>query len=345
MGAGGPAVRGSIALCIGLGACTAASVKDSAPFAEDSLTVVTFNTGTSEGIVGGETGADGYGPEQAALSDTWYGDGLAWLPAVEATRAFLAEVEPDVIGFQEIFWTGECTSIPEQAHAGFVCSDPTFIETTVAQAVLDEGYQVACHPGKPDKCVGVHPRMGRVQGCEDALCLDGLDGYPIEGCGSGARVARARIVDPSDASRVRLTVVHVHGSSGLTPDDQACRTAQVAQVTTDLGDGAPALDPSGPTIVLGDLNTDPGRFTAADTSAEAWAQATAADNPLGLRFVSDVGADAPRSYQGLADIDHVMATHHTGRCDATLLQPDAPHPVYAPAYFDHRPVVCTLEPQ
>lgn len=314
---------------------------------EDTLLVVTFNTGTSEGVVDSEAGDDGYGTAQAALSDTWYGDGLAWRPAVEATRSWFDRFSPDLVVFQEIFWTGECAAIPEEAHEGFVCADWTEGAPTVAEAVLGPDYQVACHPGKPDKCAAVHTRVGTFEGCEGSFCLEGLRGATVEGCGSGARIGTGTVVDEAGVPVLQLT--NIHGSSGLSSYDQACRVAQIAQVFDAMGEGPPAVDPALPDIVMGDLNTDPHRFAAADTSATEWATRVPLDPSVsrdhGLYFVSPVGEDAPGSYAGVADIDHVLSDAWSGACDRTLLDGTAPNPVYAPAYFDHRPVVCELRPR
>ena len=93
-------------------ACTGGPVDSAAPAA--TLTAVTFNTGTSEGMGHDAEPDDGYTGEHAEISDTWYGDGLAWLPAVAATEAFFTQVEADVVGFQEIHWSEECADIPEE---------------------------------------------------------------------------------------------------------------------------------------------------------------------------------------------------------------------------------------
>jgi hypothetical protein len=313
------------------------------PADDNRLLVVTFNTGTSEGVVQGADGEDGYGLVQAALSDEWYGDGLAWSPAVEATRSWFSRFSPDLVVFQEIFWSDVCADIPEDARAGFTCESWTEGDPTVARAILGSEYQVACHPGKPDKCAAVHERVGTFDGCDDAFCLEGLRGATVDGCGSGARVGTGTIV--RDGEPV-LQLTNIHGSSGASSDDQDCRVAQIAQVFDAMGDGPPAVSPDLPDIVMGDLNTDPYRFADFDDSARAWAERVPIDGSPGadhdLAFISVVGEDSVGSYGGVADIDHVFSDTYTGACDLTLLAPDADHPVYVPAYFDHRPVVCEL---
>lgn len=298
--------------------------------AREPLVVVTFNTGTSEGM-DVEADADGYGSAQAAWSDAYYGDGLAWTAAIDSTRAWFDAVQPDLVAFQEIFWTGDCASVPEEARAGFACEGWQEGDPTVAQRVLGEGYQVACHPGKPDKCLAIKTARGRFEGCAEALCLDGLAGYPVEGCGSGARVARAVVPE------LGLTVVGVHGSSGLEQADQDCRVRQVDQVFVDLGDGRPGAD-GAQNIVLGDLNTDPYRFLGFDDSAARWSEEVGEGLPF--QWVSAVGPDAPGSYGGVADIDHVASDGWAGDCWYGGL--DGQPAPYDGVLFDHRPVVCTI---
>ncbi len=136
---------------------------------------------------------DGYSAELAAYSDKYYGDGLAWLPAVEASTDFFAQLRPDLVTFQEIFWSENCADIPSEAWTDFVCSQWWEGEPTVAQRVLGDGRQVACHPGKPDKCAAVNEDFGTFSGCDGGFCLEGLEGYELDGCGSGARVARGTV--------------------------------------------------------------------------------------------------------------------------------------------------------
>ncbi len=290
-----------------------------------AVRAVTFNTGTSEGMGHDDPPDDGYTEAHAATSDTWYGDGLAWLPAVEATRAWLAEVQPDVIGFQEIFHAPECADIPAEHHPDFVCETWTEGDPTVAESVLGDGYQVACHPGHTDKCLGVRTAFATLD--------DALDGFATDGCGNGARVARGTLT-LADGSA--LTVVNVHGTSGFSSDDEACRVAQVEQVFLDLGDGEPAAS-GARNLVLGDLNTDPGRFTGTDDSAARWNDFVGEDQDFA--WLTEVGPDAPGSYGGLADIDHVASDAFAGDCWIAGVT-EGRADVQEARYFDHNPVVC-----
>ena len=305
-----------------------------APEPADAIVAVTFNTGTTEGLGHDDGPDDGYTSELAARSDAYYGDGLAWVPAVEATRDFFAELSPDIVVFQEIFWSGDCAQIPEEERAGFVCEDWTEGDPTVAQVVLGEDFQVMCHPGKPDKCAAVNRRFGSFRGCDEDLCLEGMEGFEVEGCGSGARVARA-VIDTAEGGS--LTLSSVHGSSGLSSEDIACRVAQVEQVFVDLGDGEPAAS-GDRNLVMGDLNTDPGRMADYDDSAARWTDFVGGEAPFW--FVTELGPDAPGSYGGLIDIDHVISDTWDGSCQYPGLEGTAP--VIEATYFDHVPVVCTI---
>ena len=271
--------------------------------------MATFNTGlgSAEGDV-------------LETSDTWYGNGLAWLPALEAAQQWAAETRPDLVVFQEVFDPAECDGIPVEAHAGFVCEDWREGDPHVALQVLGPGYSLSCHPGNSDKCLAIRDDFGS---------FDAAWGSPVAGCGSGARVARVHVEGPAGP----LTLVNVHGSSGLDSDSIACRVQQVEQVFVDLGDGEPAIDGEA-NLVMGDLNTDPGRMADGDDSAARWNDFVGGQGPRAWH--TEVGGDAPGSYGGLADIDHVASDAFVGACEV------APKPHEA---FDHRPVSCALEPR
>ena len=272
------------------------------------LVVVTFNTGTTEGMAH-DDGDDGYTSEHAEISDTWYGDGLAWLEAIDAVSAFFDDNPPDIVAFQEIFDPAECADIPPEFHAEFVCSEWSAGDPTVAEQVLGDDYVVQCFPGNSDKCLAVHRRHGD---------LGPLIGEGVDGCGSGARVARGQVDG--------LTIVGVHGSSGFSSEEMDCRVQQVEQAFDGLEANA---------LVLGDFNTDPGRQAETDPSAQAWVDHVV--DPW--HFVSPVGPDAPGSYAGLADIDHVVADTLEGDCWHAGIDTDA---VLDATYFDHLPVVCSV---
>ena len=301
------------------------------------VVAVTFNTGTTTGLGHDAPPEDGYGGEEAALSDAYYGDGLAWQAVADDARAFFASVDADVVTFQEIFYSGDCPAIPADARAGFVCETWQPGDPTVAQVILGEGWQVVCNLGKNDKCAAVRRSFGSFRGCDADLCLDGLEGAEIAGCGSGSRIGRG-VVDLADGGS--FTLVNVHGSSGLTQEDQDCRVAQFSAVFEDLGlgDGEPAANGER-NLIMGDLNTDPGRNADFDESAQKWNEHVGEGK--GFHFISAVGPDAPKSYGGFFDIDHVVSDAFEGSCWHAGIG-DRP-PVSDVIYFDHKPVVCVLD--
>jgi len=303
------------------------------------IVVVTFNTGTTEGLPHDGEPDDGYSSADAAVSDEWYGDGLAWEVAVDAAATFFSEVSPDVVVFQEIFWSGECADVPAEHHAGFICEGWAEGDPTVAQVILGGDYQVMCHPGKPDKCAAVHSRLGTFRGCDGAFCLEGMEGYTVEGCGSGARVGRG-VIDTVDEAIGPITLVNIHGSSGLSGEDEDCRLAQLEQAFVDLGDGEPGASGER-NLVMGDLNTDPGRWADFDASAARWNDFVGEGLPFAPH--TELGEDAPGSYGGLADIDHVASDAWTGGCWHPGL--DDTEAVLDAVYFDHRPAICELTPR
>lgn len=315
---------------------------DSAPDVPTPLSfvAVTYNTGTTEGMGVDDPPPGGYSTAHALISDEWYGDGLAWLPAVDAAREFFAEVDPDVVVFQEIFYSALCADIPPEAREDFICETWQAGDPTVAQLILDNGnhdWQVMCHLGKDDKCAAVNRRFGSFRGCDEDFCLEGLDGAKVEGCGKGSRIGRGLIDLVAGGT---LTLVNVHGTSGLTAEDAACRVKQVEQVFLDLGlgDGEPAAN-GARNLVMGDFNTDPGRLWPVDPSAARWNDFVGDDEAF--HFITAVGEDARPTY-AVANIDHVVSDALIGSC----VHPGATEgtePVIDVGYFDHKPAVCALE--
>jgi hypothetical protein len=303
--------------------------------AANSFVVMTFNTGTTLPLRHDEPPEDGYTSREAQISDKWYGNGLAWSSAVEAVRDFMKKADPDIVSFQEMFYCDHCAPIPAQARMGFVCENWSEGDPTVASVVLGDDYQIAYHPGKPNKCLAVHRRFGTIRGYNRDAAANWLEGAPVKGCGSGARVARA-IVDRVNGES--LTVVSIHGTSGMKPADQACRVRQVERVFVDFGDGAPGANGK-QNIILGDFNTDPGRAAAIDASAVRWNDFVGEGKAF--HFISKVGANAPRAYQKFADIDHVVSDVYHGSCSYPGVDKGSP-PVFDGTYFDHVPVVCTI---
>jgi endonuclease/exonuclease/phosphatase family metal-dependent hydrolase len=300
------------------------------------LVALTFNTGTSERMGHDQPPDDGYTSSHAKTSDLYYGDGLAWTRAVDATRAWLARVRPDVVAFQEVFYSEECASIPAAAKKDFICETWNKGDPTVARLVLGAGYQVACHKGKPDKCAAVKKSLGTFAGCAGDFCLEGLDGYPIEGCGKGSRIGRGVINLVGGGT---ITLVSVHASSGIDSATIQCRQKQFDQIFDDLGDGKPAASGTR-NLIMGDFNTDPGRLAQLDASAARINTYVGAGKKF--HFVSPVGLQARPTYAGLLNIDHVISDRFEGSCWSAGVTAGKP-PVIQATYFDHKPLVCTIK--
>lgn len=294
---------------------------------------VTFNTGT-----GGAAPAEdnyGYNELQAGWCDDHYGNGLSWKPFVEMTRQWFAQVDPDVIVFQEIFYSGECPLVPEEAWVGFVCEDWNAGDPTVMQLLLPESYQLMCNPEKPDKCAAVHQRFGTFEGCDQAFCLEGMAGQKVEGCGSGVRIGKAVINLVGGSS---VTLINVHGSSGFTEEDAHCRKKQFDQIFVDAGDGQPLANGEY-NLIMGDFNTDPVIMAQSDVSAARILDFVGDNKPF--HFVTEIGFDAPATY-GVMNIDHVISDRFTGSCRHPGITPDVT-PVMDAFFFDHIPAVCDLQ--
>ncbi|MGE0327960.1 MAG: hypothetical protein AB7S68_36955 [Polyangiaceae bacterium] len=311
------------------------------------LRAMTFNTGTTGGLAHDKPPDDGYTSLEAALSDMYYGDGLAWGSVVDDTQAFLADLngDPDtaidIIAFQEIFYSGECENVPDEAKRGFVCETWQPGDPSVAQMILGAGYRVACNIEKRDKCIAVRKDFAAIRGCDQDLCLDSLAGARVPDCGGGSRVGRAEL-DLVDGGE--LTVVLVHGSSGIEQKDQDCRVQQFQQVFEQLDPNIDAVK-SPPAangvrnLVLGDLNTDPGRNFDFDESAAYFA---AHADGTQFHFVTDVGPEATPTYGGLFNIDHIVSDYYDGSCITAGVSEGVPG-VTSTVYFDHKPVYCDLE--
>jgi hypothetical protein len=262
--------------------------------------VVTFNTG-STGPTGTLSGQE-WTSDLKTIGDDYYGNGLAWKPAVETTRLWLAEVDPDVIVFQEIFGTGDCSDIPTAEREHFVCEDWQPGEDTVVQVVLGQGYQVMCQVGYNDKCGAVKLDFGTFRECDSDFCLEGMAGARVQDCGHGSRVGRGTIDLVAGGT---LTLVNFHGSSGVTTKDQECRVLQLNQVFVDLGtgDGQPAAN--------GERNLVMGDFNGRSISSARWARTPSPPTPRCSTSTTS-SATSPRAPAGW------LASPRTARtCSAT----------------------------
>lgn len=311
-------------LGLGLPGCSAEAepAPDNSPFS-----VVSWNVGTVGGP-GTDPAEYGFGKDQRTWSDSLYGNGLAFLPAIEDVRRWLWPQKPDIVALQEVFDPEACADIPHEARVGFVCASWQPGDTTVAQRVVPAGYTVACHPGKPDKCIAVRDGFARIDGCSGPLCRDAGTGFSIPGCGKGARAAHFVLRRPGGNV---LHVRHIHGNSGLATSDKDCRKALFQLALSDLEPGAH--------LVLGDFNTDPVRFAGIDPSADALAALAGPGQPL--QFLTETAESSAPTYGGIVSIDHVLAVGLQGSCAHPGISPGWPAATEV-GWFDHRPVVCRI---
>lgn len=293
------------------------------------LTVVSANIGTTTGLDHDGDVDDGYTSEEAAIADALYGNGLSWRPAEEAFAAWLQGVRPDVVGLQEGFYDPDCDEIEVDEHLDFICRERD--GSLQVRRLVGEGYQVAIAPGQTDNALAVRREVGAFVGCDEDVCA--LTGFETPGdCGRGARIARGELALVGGEV---LTVVLVHGTSGVGSDDEACRVSQVEQVFVDHGDGRPAVGER--SLVLGDLNTDPAAFAGADPSADRWSDFVGE----GRDFRWHTELDGPPTYAGLVRIDHVASDAFDGGCVHPGVTPGE-EAVWDTVYWDHVPVVCAL---
>lgn len=303
--------------------------RDGSDQGPSTFVAVTFNTGIHPTV-----GVDGFTHQQKEYLDTYYGHSLCWGPAIDQARAFLDSVQPDVVTFQEMFDIEKCQDIPAEARVGFVCENWTPGSATVEELILGPDYQVACNWHKSDKCAAVKKEFGTFKGCSDDYCLDGLYGSTINNCGQGARIGRG-IIELSGGGII--TIVNVHGSSGVSGDDKECREKQVEQVFIDLGDGDPAVNGE-LNLVLGDFNTDPRSPSALalDSSARRWADFVGSDKAF--NFINEY----VKTYENLFCIDNVVSNVLSGTCWYPGFSQG--HPAISPeGFFDHTPTVCTID--
>lgn len=319
----------TLLLSLGLSACGSGGTSGGgAPGGLIEARVMTFNTGIPNCS---ESPDAAYTCEDAEVAGEWYGTGLSHRSLFPDTRAFFDAVKPDVVGFQELFHAEDCPEIPVEFHAGFICEGWRPGDATVVQLILGEDYQIACHPGRSDKCLAVRKEFGRIRGCAGDFCLDHLQSGRTQGCGGGTRIARG-VIDLANGGE--LVAVNIHGTSGITQADQECRVTQFQQVFVDIQDGSGVPAATGTHIVvLGDLNTDPGRFFLNDPSAATWREFVGSGRPF--RQISDAGPLVTPTYLGLVNIDHVAGNVFAGECftgEPTEIES-----------FDHRPIVCDVK--
>lgn len=296
---------------------------------------ITYNVGTNEGLNHDGDPFDGYTQAEAAISDDWYGNGLAWLPAIQAATSFFALHQPEVVAFQEIFYSPDCATIPTAYHVGFECETWQPGDPILVERVLGPNYQIACNLGKPDKCLAVRNDFGHFAGCSGTLCLDGLDGVNIPGCGGGSRIGRGTVQLTSGGT---LTLVSVHGTSGIADADRDCRVAQFAQIFEDF-DGEPAAN-GFVNLIMGDFNVDPARWIGFDPSANLLNLHAPYLGGGDFDYVSGVGPSEIPTYLGYFNLDRQISDALSGSCTAPGV--GGVPPVLATTYFDHTPILCSV---
>ena len=122
------------------------------------------------------------------------------------------------------------------------------------------------------------------------------------------------------------------------PVDDAATDARAAAAVHDLCAGEPAANGER-NVILGDLNTDPGRTFDFDESAALWNEHVG--DGKRFHFLTDVGPDATPT-SALFNIDHAVSDVFDGSCWHAGVTPGKAA-VSEIVYFDHKPVVCTLD--
>jgi hypothetical protein len=306
-----------------------------------SFTVMTFNAGTTDSMnhdideVNG--GGDGYTAAMAEVNAREYSNNLAWGPAERAIAQFIAQRRPEIAGFQETFADVWCEEVHVDPLLDFACRDYHLGRRDQVARICGEDYQVACTESHRDNCVCVRKDFGHILGCDADYCPAGLAGLPPpSGCTKGARVGTIQI-ERCDGSLI--TVVNVHAIASLTEKNMACRVDQFKQIFQDRGDGVPAAH-GDVNIVFGDMNMDPFLFIPDDPSAVYWNQWVGEGRPF--RYLSADSAGGTPTHVTTMRIDHVISDVLRGHCEVPGETPGV-SPVMDSMYFDHRPVVCTVE--
>jgi endonuclease/exonuclease/phosphatase family metal-dependent hydrolase len=297
--------------------------------------VMTFNCGTTNQVL--HKGQGGYTAEHGDLIDASYRNNLAWAPAEEALRQFIAAHQPQVVVLQEVYYDGWCETDDLELPSGLdmVCDGYDKDAPLQIRRLLGDQYHAACAWHFADLCVGVRKDFGQLAACQDEVCIDALPGTPVDGCSSSARVARAEITLVAGGE---LTVVAVHTNAGMSYDDQECRGKQFAQVFEDSGDGAPAASGTA-NVAMGDMNTDPFAFVGADSSLDVWNKYVGEGKPF--HYISADSYEDPVTHVTFMHLDHVISDSVIGEC---LVHGESPgtQPVMDSSFFDHRPVVCDV---
>jgi len=374
-GCGGPAVTADVAepadtvdavdvaepgdtadVAVPADAFDAVDVADTAelPAPPSSFLILTFNVGTTDNMDHAYD-EDGYDNRLAEINAGHFGNNLAWERARQAVRDIVDEHRPDIVAFQELFFDPECDEICAELNGTpdhdaacdpetgvFACAtwggvDLSFL--TVRHA-LGPDYEIACAPNHNDNCIGVRKGFGSLAVMPDATAtagawIGGLDGMPPPSlCSKGSRVATG-VVTVNNGPQI--AVVDVHTVAGNNAD---CRVDQFYQVFVDRGDGKPATFGEN-NIVLGDMNIDPFLFN--DESVDFWNDHVGSDKPF--HYISSGDASGPMTHPAtFSRLDHVISDTMTGSCVVLGITDGTDAPLSPTStYFDHRPVLCTVD--
>jgi len=298
-------------------------------YAED-IKVMSFNTGTHTVKANIFNKAGKFTKKLFKSIDKYYGNGLAWLPAVEATKNFIATHKPDIIGFQEMFDSNTCSDIPEKNKKSFICEKLVAGDPMVIQLVTGGEYQIACHLGDNEKCIAVKKSFGYIDSCVGDICLNGLEGQTIPECSrTRSRVGKAKVI--SHATGEIYNVINVHSTAGFKKEEKKCRQKQFVQAFT-------LFPGESNNIIVGDMNTDPNnKLFFFDKSAKKLRNYAKANNFN--RINGDVNK---HSYMGMATIDHIYSDDlERVSCKAHGVSKGTDE-VLKLSYFDHIPLICTL---
>lgn len=305
------------------------------------FTVMTFNIGTSSQQLHDkdeeEGNGDGYTSAHSEEVNAHYGNNLAWNPAEQAVIQFIAENKPAIVAFNETFHDPWCEEIEPMPGLHLVCDEYTEDRPLQIERLTGDDYQVATADGKPDNTIAVRRDFGSLVGCPvNGPCLNGIKGLGVPGCSDGARIGTIE-VQLMDERRVAVVVAHTN--AGMTLADQQCRVKQFQQMFVDRGDGKPAAYGT-VNLVMGDMNTDPFLFAGADPSADEWNLHVGPGKAF--HYLSSADAGGPPTHSTTIKLDHVVSDVLSGNC-VVPGETEGVMPVMESSFFDHRPVLCTVE--
>jgi len=245
------------------------------------------------------------GPYALRIADRAYEDHIG---------AKIRELAPDIVFLQEVLTPNRCATFDEDDPER-TCfewrSRPAPVER-----LLGDDYSIACDSNQHVECIGVKRSFGRIRGLRDgefglsAAETQSLPGIPCDylagkcdgassDCDSESSISTAVVETEGGAIRV----IHVHP----TAIGKTCLQRQLEQAF-DLADDLP-------TVIGGDWNFDPSRFTdlAATALAADWiGEEKRFHNHAG--FVGECRYERTSAGQD-ASLDRVVTDYASGRCE------------------------------